>query len=224
MGVCKGMSRIVRSSKYRHVFGTAEKKENCFDGVHVSGGAWDTNKVAASNKFVACIWESQGGGSFAVLANENNGKLGSIPLVSGHKGKVLDINFSPFNDNLVASVSEDGNGRIWSIPDGGLTEHLVDPTQTLIGHKRKSLTLVSLNHLIDVTPFLTQENLILQSSNKTLIPHLVFLCHSMIMIPVFCSLLVKVMVTFVISKLKTPALTFITSVTINLLLHNLVCA
>jgi coronin-1B/1C/6 len=131
------MSRIVRSSKFRHVFGTAEKKENCFDGVKVSGGAWDTNKVAASNKFVGCIWESQGGGSFAVLANENNGKLGSIPLVAGHKGKVLDLAFSPFNDNLVASVSEDGNGRVWSIPDGGLTETMVDPTQTLIGHKRK---------------------------------------------------------------------------------------
>ena len=131
------MSRIVRQSKFRHVFGTAEKKENCFDGVQVSGGAWDTNKVCASNKFVAAIWESQGGGSFAVLANENNGKLGTIPLVAGHKGKVLDICFSPFNDNLVASVSEDGNGRIWSIPEGGLKENLVDPTQTLIGHKRK---------------------------------------------------------------------------------------
>jgi len=131
------MSRIVRSSKYRHVFGKEEKREKCWDGVKVSGGAWDTDKVAASNKFVACIWESGGGGSFCVLANDNVGKLGTIPLVSGHKGKVLDINFSPFNDNLVASVSEDGNGRIWSIPDGGLTEHLVNPTQTLIGHKRK---------------------------------------------------------------------------------------
>jgi len=47
------------------------------------------------------------------------------------------LTFSPFNDNLVASVSEDGNGRVWAIPEGGLTETLVDPTQTLIGHKRK---------------------------------------------------------------------------------------
>jgi len=131
------MSRIVRSSKYRHVFGTAEKKENCFDGVKVSGSAWDSNKVAAGNKFVAAIWEAGGGGSFAVLANDNTGKLGTIPLVTGHKGKVLDVAFSPFNDNLVGSVSEDGNGRIWNIPDGGLTESLTDPVQTLIGHKRK---------------------------------------------------------------------------------------
>merc|ERR1712137_827712 len=137
MGFCFVMSRIVRSSKYRHVFGSAEKKEDCFDGVKVSGTAWDTNKVAASNKFVACIWEAGGGGSFACLANDQAGKLSKIPLVAGHKGSVLDVQFSPFSDNLVASVSEDGNGRIWSIPEGGLTENLIDPTQTLIGHKRK---------------------------------------------------------------------------------------
>ena len=90
-----------------------------------------------SNKFVTCSNFVRVPGTFACLANENNGKLGSFPLVAGHKGKVLDVAFSPFNDNLVASVSEDGNGRLWSIPDGGLTETMVDPTQTLIGHKRK---------------------------------------------------------------------------------------
>merc|ERR1712137_1269363 len=137
MGVFIKMSRIVRSSKYRHVFGTAEKRENCFDGVEVSGGAWDSNKVAAGNSFVAAIWEAGGGGSFAVLGNDQTGKLGEIPLVTGHKGKVLDVAFPRFNDNLVASVSEDGNGRIWAIPEGGLKENLVDPVQTLIGHKRK---------------------------------------------------------------------------------------
>merc|ERR1712137_973560 len=108
-----GMSRIVRSSKYRHVFGTAEKRGNCFDGVKVSGGAWDSNKVAAGNSFVAAIWEAGGGGSFAVLGNDQTGKLGEIPLVTGHKGKVLDVAFSRLKDNLV------------------------DPVQTLIGHKRK---------------------------------------------------------------------------------------
>ena len=132
------MSRIVRSSKFRHVFGTGEKKENTYDEVKVSASAWDSNKVAASNKFVASIWEAGGGGSFAVIPNSQLGKLpGGYPLVNGHKGAVLDIEFSRFNDNLIASVSEDGNGRIWSIPEGGLTASLTDPVQTLIGHRRK---------------------------------------------------------------------------------------
>merc|ERR1712137_554135 len=120
------MSRIVRSSKYRHVFGTAEKRENCFDGVKVSGGAWDSNKVAAGNSFVAAIWEAGGGGSFAVLGNDQTGKLGEIPLVTGHKGKVLDVAFSRFNDNLVASVSEDGNGRVLATPSTDYTVKVWD--------------------------------------------------------------------------------------------------
>jgi coronin-1B/1C/6 len=50
---------------------------------------------------------------------------------------VLDLDWNPFNENLVASVSEDCTGKIWGIPDGGLKENLHEPLQTLNGHKRK---------------------------------------------------------------------------------------
>jgi len=131
-------SRIVRQSKYRHVFGTAAKKENSYDGVKVSKSAWDSNKVTASTKFIAIIWDAAGGGSFAVLHQEKHqGKIGQLPLVAGHSAEVLDIEFNPFNDNLIASSSEDGYAKIWAIPDGGLTDTLTQPAQSLSGHKRK---------------------------------------------------------------------------------------
>lgn len=132
------MSRIVRSSKFRHVFGEGSKKENCYDNVKANKGAWDSNKAKANNKYVGLIWESRGGGSFAVMNNEKTGKYTSdIPLFNGHKAAVLDIDTSRFNDQLWASVSEDGNGRIWSVPNGGMTASISDPVQTLLGHKRK---------------------------------------------------------------------------------------
>jgi len=131
------MSKVVRSSKFRHVFGTVAKKENCYDGVKPSRSAWDSNKVAASSKFVACIWDASGGGAFAVLDSSHTGKLGQFPLVTGHSGEVLDIDFSPFNPNVIVSVSDDCYGKIWSIPDGGLKENMNEPAQTLSGHKRK---------------------------------------------------------------------------------------
>jgi len=134
-------SRVVRSSKFRHVFGTPAKKENTYDGVKPSRSAWDSNKVAASNKFIALVWDASGGGAFAVLDVNNKGKLGQFPLVTGHSGDVLDIEFSPFHDNIVASVSEDCYTKIWHIPDGGLKEALTTPVQTLSGHKRKVGTL-----------------------------------------------------------------------------------
>ena len=55
--------------------------------------------------------------------------------VCGHSRQVLDIKWNPFNDNIIASASEDGTVKVWYIPDGGLVndlnEHLVD----LQGHR-----------------------------------------------------------------------------------------
>ena len=57
--------------------------------------------------------------------------------VSGHSRPVLDIKWNPFNDNIIASASEDCTVKLWYIPDGGLglasdlTEHLVE----LAGHR-----------------------------------------------------------------------------------------
>jgi len=135
------MSRVVRSSKFRHVFGAAAKKEQTYDGIKPSRSAWDSNKVAASNKFVACIWDASGGGAFAVLDSSKTGKLGQFPLVTGHSGEVLDIDFNPFNDYIIASSSEDGYAKVWRIPEGGLTENLSEPVQSLSGHRRKVGTL-----------------------------------------------------------------------------------
>jgi len=131
-------SKFVRSSKFRHVFGTPAKKENCFEGVKVSRSAWDSNKVKANPKYLGACWEAAGGGSFAVLNLESTGKLkADTPLISGHKGPVLDFDFNPFNDNIVASASEDTTVKIWGIPEGGLTTSLTTPLQTLDTHKRK---------------------------------------------------------------------------------------
>jgi len=135
------MSRVVRSSKFRHVFGQAAKKENTYDGIKPSRSAWDSNKVSASSKFIGVIWDAAGGGAFAVLDSHKTGKLGQFPLVTGHSGEVLDIEFSPFNDNIVASCSDDGYCKVWKIPEGGLTEALNTPVQSLSGHKRKVGTL-----------------------------------------------------------------------------------
>jgi coronin-1B/1C/6 len=73
--------------------------------------------------------------------------------VAGHKGAVLDIKWCPFNDNIIASCSEDCTIKIWNIPDdrvdfllnwtkakdGGLIgkSNLTDPVVDLHGHQKK---------------------------------------------------------------------------------------
>lgn len=132
------MSKVVRSSKYRHVFGTPAKKENCYDELRVARSAWDSNFMSANPLYFACLWDSSGGGAFAVIPWSQGGKVDpKLPLVTGHKAAVLDIDFHPHNDNIIASVSEDCTGKVWVIPEGGLKENLSEPAQTLNGHKRK---------------------------------------------------------------------------------------
>lgn len=59
--------RIVRSSKFRHVYGTAAKREQCYDNIRVSKSSWDSTFCAVNPKFLAIIVESAGGGAFIVL-------------------------------------------------------------------------------------------------------------------------------------------------------------
>jgi len=134
------MSKIVRQSKYRHVFGTAAKKEDNIDGVKTTRSAWDSNYAAVSTKLWAVCWEAAGGGSFAVgnFSNHKGKWDGKNGLVAGHKAPVVDLDWNPFNDNLIASASEDCYVKLWNIPDAGLGEkNMTEAVQTLGGHKRK---------------------------------------------------------------------------------------
>ena len=77
-------------------------------------------------------------GTLAVIPSTKFGRLPrDLPLVSGHTGGIMDFEFSPFNDNLLVSASEDTTLKLWQIPDEGLKNHLKDPVLTLEGHGKK---------------------------------------------------------------------------------------
>ena len=62
-----------------------------------------------------------------------------VKLIKGHKGNVNDCAFSPFNDELLATASEDGSIKLWLVPETGITEHLTQADADLIGHTKKVL-------------------------------------------------------------------------------------
>lgn len=64
-------NRFVRSSKFRHVFGTAAKSEKCFQDVKISKGPHESNMSSVNCKFLAVVLEVQGGGSFLVLQSSH---------------------------------------------------------------------------------------------------------------------------------------------------------
>ncbi|KAJ3048671.1 Coronin-2B, partial [Rhizophlyctis rosea] len=122
----------------RHVYGTSSKRDQCFDNLKVSRNAWDTNLVKANPLFISINLEASGGGAFAVISHNNTGKLSeNLPVYNGHTAAVLDTDFNPFNDHVVASASEDTRVMVWTIPQGGPTENISTPALTLSGHGRK---------------------------------------------------------------------------------------
>uniref|UniRef100_A0A1I8NSP2 Coronin n=1 Tax=Stomoxys calcitrans TaxID=35570 RepID=A0A1I8NSP2_STOCA len=130
--------RVVRSSKFRHVYGQALKREQCYDNIRVSKSSWDSTFCAVNPKFLAIIVESAGGGAFIVLPHNKVGRIAADhPLVGGHKGPVLDISWCPHNDNVIASGSEDCVVKVWQIPDGGLSRTLTEPVVDLVFHQRR---------------------------------------------------------------------------------------
>lgn len=56
----------------------------------------------------------------------------------GHRGPVLDLKWNPFNDNIIASSSDDCSIMLWYIPDEGpSTRGISQPVMSLIEHKRR---------------------------------------------------------------------------------------
>ncbi|XP_008198815.1 coronin-2B isoform X2 [Tribolium castaneum] len=130
--------RGVRSSKFRHVYGEPAKREKCYDNINITKNAHDSQFCAVNPKFVALVTEVAGGGAFIVIPIESTGRLDfNASRVTGHTGPVLDIKWNPFNDNVIASCSDDCTIKLWHIPDGGLSMHLTEWLVELQGHKRR---------------------------------------------------------------------------------------
>jgi len=125
------------------VFGKPTRKEFCYDNIHISRNAWDTNLIKVNPDYIAVNWESSGGGAFAVIPHAERGKLpDQMPLFRGHTAAVLDTDWNPFHDSIIASGSDDGKVFVWRVPEG-FTLHSdaeepadVSPIGKLSGHTR----------------------------------------------------------------------------------------
>ncbi|XP_028273204.1 uncharacterized protein LOC114443413 isoform X1 [Parambassis ranga] len=132
------LRRVVRQSKFRHVFGQAVRNDQCYDDIRVSRVTWDSSFCAVNPKFVAIIIDASGGGAFLVLPLQKTGRIDKVyPTVCGHTGPVLDIEWCPHNDLVIASGSEDCTVMVWQIPENGLENPLSEPVVVLEGHSKR---------------------------------------------------------------------------------------
>mmetsp|Transcript_4654 Transcript_4654/g.8336 ORF Transcript_4654/g.8336 Transcript_4654/m.8336 type:complete len:452 (-) Transcript_4654:331-1686(-) len=138
----------IRTSKYRHVYCDAPKMEACHTGFRLSTVTGDQQYVKASAKYFAVALFG-GGGVVYVGRHDRPGRFvnGHTPILQGHKGSVLDFEWNPFDDSMLATASEDTTIKIWSIPEEwepfdkngkskkgtDISESMVD----LVGHMKK---------------------------------------------------------------------------------------
>jgi hypothetical protein len=128
--------QIVRSSKFRHIYGEEEKSQGQFLELRPYVSAWDSDFIKASSQYFAFPWNS-GGGSVAALKYSQVGKQKTPPLLDAHSGKIQDLDFSPFNPYLLATGGMDCDVRVWNLPKDGVTQSMKESTVLLQGHDKK---------------------------------------------------------------------------------------
>lgn len=131
--------RFVRASSYRHVFGQPAKPENTFKGAEVNC-AGDGEFIASNGKFMAFACRG-GGGPVGILRNDQPGRISRPKKIEVHRARVLDFDFNPFDNHLLATCAEDNYVKLSKIPEGGLTEDIKTPLVSMQGHEKKVIGL-----------------------------------------------------------------------------------
>ena len=72
-----------------------------------------------------------GSNLYIIPLGDTGRKPKDLPLLHAHSDLVTDLDFSPFDDGLLATGSQDSLVKLWSIPEGGLLGPLTTPEATL---------------------------------------------------------------------------------------------
>jgi coronin-1B/1C/6 len=123
--------------QFKHVYVEPAKPDLCYTNYKLSSATGEQNYIKGNTKFFA-VALSGGGGPIAVVPYSRVGRWApGMPVIAGHTAAVLDFDFNPFHENILATGSDDTSIKIWGIPADGLTENITDPLVDLHGHGRK---------------------------------------------------------------------------------------
>ena len=121
--------------RFRNVYPEVHKEK--YEQVQPATSSSDSGLIKGNTKYLSFAWKAGGGGSLAVLDLNKPQRLNPvIPLIKGHTGAIQDQDFNPFNENIIATASDDTTVKIWEIPEV-LDKDVTDSLVTLAGHGRK---------------------------------------------------------------------------------------
>lgn len=137
-----------KASKYKNATPIVPKPETYVRDICVGSYQTYGNNITASAKFMAFNWD-HAGSSIAVLPLDDFGRKSKLmPLLHAHSDTVTDMDFSPFDDGMLATGSQDCLVKIWHIPPNGLNESLSNP-ECIFSHKQRRVETVSFHPTAD---------------------------------------------------------------------------
>lgn len=99
----------MRPSKFRHVYGLPSRKESSYTDISIVRSANDGNFCAVNPTFLAIVVDT----TFVVIPINQTGRIDfQCCKVVGHSGQILDLKWNPFNENVIASASDDCSVRL----------------------------------------------------------------------------------------------------------------
>ena len=99
--------------------------------------------MSVNEKFIAFSWIEKG----EILVVDSSQQLelnNSFPRIKGSQIPILDLEFSPFNNNILCSSHSNGSVFLWKIPENGLNENIVKESLVYKEHK-KNVNFVNFN-------------------------------------------------------------------------------
>ena len=118
----------------------ADNNEIEFTGCELS----DINEgrlLSANSEFLAMLSKKQN--EIIIVNSSKSVKINpDLPhFTHTQNSKILDIEFSPFNTNILASGNEDKTVTLWEIPEGGLTKNISKSKLNYNKHSNKVSTI-----------------------------------------------------------------------------------
>jgi len=134
------MRGVKRESKFNNAYVEPAKKELWYSGLRpVFEG--NRHHITANSEYFAFSGAGGGGPVYVQNFNEPGRGSGNPPKIMVHKGKVVDLAFNPFDNNILATASEDATVKISKIPEGGLKADTTQSIASLDGNDGHSKSL-----------------------------------------------------------------------------------
>ena len=117
-----------------------EKKQK-FTNLVINKSIIDGRLIAVNKKYLGVSYFTNG--EIALIDSSKPHKIENSQhriKINNSSYKIQDIEFSPFNDNILASAYENNSVLIWKIPEGDIKENITKEFQIYKKHNNKRIS------------------------------------------------------------------------------------